>query len=226
MFVVALAILIGSMIILWVLSPETQFELFWLSTALLVVGLISAVSAVRLTNQWVRTPRPEEVLDEGLKGLGNNYILFHYWLPAHHVLVAPQGVFCITVCAQNGAFGVRGDRWYTRVGLLARLLQFFRQEQIGNPTRDATRSAVRVEFWIDRVIPDADVTVEPVVVFTAPGATFEAEAPTIPVLYADSQREPNLRDYVTGLSKDEGRSPGTTREQRRAIEAAALGSGE
>lgn len=224
-FVVALAVLIGSMVIFWTVPPEAQFDLFWLSTAMLAVGMVAAVTAVRLTNDWVRRPRPEEALNESLKGLGNNYSLYHFWMPARHVLVSPQGILCLTVRVQPGRFAVRGDRWRTQANPVARLGRLFRQEQIGNPTLDAQRDAARVQVWLDRIIPDSGVEVEPVVVFISPAATFEAEDPTVPVLYADSEREPNLRGYVTALGRDRERAR-VTREHRRALEAAVLGSAE
>ncbi len=220
MFLVALAVLIGSMVLFWTLPPQTQVQLFWLSTLLLLVGLVSAVSAVRLTNDWVRTPRPEDVLNEGLKGLGNNYALFHYYMPARHVLTAPQGIFCLEVRAQSGKFRVKGERWRARGGPLSWLVRFLRQEHIGDPTHSAQFNAARVQKWMNAIIPDSGVAVEPVVVFIHPGATFEAESPTVPVLYADSEREPNLRAYITALGRDKDRAP-LTRDNRRALEEAA-----
>lgn len=229
MFVVALLILIGSMAFFWVIPPDVQLEnqvlFFWLSTLLLLVGLIAAVSAVRLTNDWVRIPRPEEALNEGLKGLGNNYALYHYYMPARHVLIAPQGVFCLEVRGQAGDFAVQGDRWRARAGILARLVRLFRQEQIGNPARDAHFHVQRLQTWINEVIPDSGIVVEPIVTFTNPGANFEAESPGVPVFYADSKREPDLRSYIVALGREADRPP-LTREQRRLLDEAALAEGQ
>jgi hypothetical protein len=222
MFFVALGVLIGSLILYWTQPIEQQLELFGVSMVLLPVGLLAAMFSVRLTNDWVRTPRPEEVLTEGLKGLGNNYTLYHYWLPARHVLVAPHGVFCLTVRFQAGHFRVKGESWRAVSGPLARFVRLLRQENIGNPSRDGRWDAERVQRWLGQVIPASGVVAEPVVVFVNSEATFEAEAPTVPVVYADSKRKPSLRKYVRQLAQDRTR-PTLNKDQRRAVEEATVG---
>ncbi|MBN1286201.1 MAG: hypothetical protein JXB47_12455 [Anaerolineae bacterium] len=224
-FVVALVVLGSSFAITFIMTPEQQLEYYWLSFIILPVGLVAAIASVRLTNQWMRPPHPEEVLDEALKKLGNNYTLYHYYLPAHHVLVGARGVFTISTRFQTGSFTVKGGRWGAQGGCLARVVRFFRQEGVGAPTLDAQQDATRVQVWLDRVVPDSGVEVEPLVVFIAPGVEVEVEDPAVPVLYADSNREPNLFQYITEAVKDKER-PGLTKEQRGAVETATLQTGK
>ncbi len=218
-FFVALAVLVSSFVLYWFQPAEQQADMFWFSLIILPLGLVAAITSVRMTNQWIREPRPEEIITEGLKGLGSNYALYHYYLPSNHVVVAPHGIFSITVRFQSGEFRVQGDRWRADVGILARVVRFFRQEHIGKPARDAQREAVRTQVWLDEIVPDTEVLVEPLVVFIHPGATFEAEDPTVPVLYADYKRDPNLRRYIHQCAQEEDR-PVLTKAQRSAIEEA------
>src|SRR5690554_4101962 len=63
---------------------------------ILPVGLVTTLVSVRMTNLWIRRPRPEVVLQENLKGMGSKSVLYNYYhFPARHVLICPQGVFAI-----------------------------------------------------------------------------------------------------------------------------------
>src|SRR5215207_4056948 len=78
-----------------------------LPSLVVLLAFITTITSVRMTNMWVREPRPEVALREGLKGLSNKSVLYNYYhLPARHVLIAPQGVFVITTRFQEGRFTV------------------------------------------------------------------------------------------------------------------------
>lgn len=54
------------------------------------IGLVTTLLSVRLTNEWVRVPRPEEALVEGLAGINRRSVLFNYFPPANHILITPE----------------------------------------------------------------------------------------------------------------------------------------
>ncbi|NJL93399.1 MAG: hypothetical protein HC915_06545, partial [Anaerolineae bacterium] len=98
-------------------------------------GLV--VVAVRMTNLWVRQPHPWDALQDGLKGVSGDLVLYNFLLPAPHVLVAPSGIYAIETRFQDRPQQVSGDRWRPNRGLFT----FMRQEQIGNPSNDAQQAA-------------------------------------------------------------------------------------
>ncbi len=74
-------------------------------TAILPIAFITTIVSVRMTNLWVRQPRPEVVIREGLKGLSNKSVLYSYYhFPARHVLICPQGVFAMVTRFQDGRY--------------------------------------------------------------------------------------------------------------------------
>lgn len=223
LFFASFAVLIGAFIITnqQALNPSTatEFLSIWLPTLILPIGLIITLISVRMTNLWVRQPRPESVLREGLKGMSNRTVLYNYYhIPARHVLIAPQGVFAITTRFQEGHFTVKGDKWSSPRGALAAFLRFFRQEAIGNPSQDAERAADHVRKLLAPIAPD--IPVYPLVVFIDPRATFEAEDPIVPVLYAHPKMEPNLKEYMRQISA--ANYPTMTKAQIDAFESATL----
>jgi hypothetical protein len=166
----------------------------------LPIGFISTITSVKMTNTWLRRPRPEDALREGLKGMSKRSVLYNYYhFPARHVLITPQGVFAITVRYQEGSYIVEGDRWKTIGGALSRFMRFFRRDDIGNPIQEALRSAAHVKSLLEKVTPGIEV--QPLIVFTDPRAQLQIMNPTIPVLYVDGKKEPNLRDYMRQIGQ-------------------------
>lgn len=186
-----------------------------LSSLVLPIGLVSTLVSVRMTNLWVRQPRPENVIREGLKGLSNKSVLYNYFhMPARHVLICPQGVFAIITRFQDGNYSVQGNQWQTFGGALNSLLRFIRRDSIGNPTRDASEAAIYVKGLFQKA--SVEVEVQPLIVFTDPRVQLNIENPSIPVLYGDTKRKPNLKDYLRDVRKDNQTS--LTPEQIEAFE--------
>jgi hypothetical protein len=190
-----------------------------LPSLVVLLAFITTITSVRMTNMWVREPRPEVALREGLKGLSNKSVLYNYYhLPARHVLIAPQGVFVITTRFQEGRFTVNGDKWQTHKSALSRFMTAFRFDSIGNPNRDAERNAEHIKSILQSIAPD--VPVQPLIVFTDPRAQIEIINPTLPVLRAQDKIEPSLKEYMREAGKQNRKS--LTTEQIRAFEEATV----
>jgi len=168
----------------------------------LAVGFTTTMISVRMTNNWIRVPRPEDAIETGLKGLSNKNALFNYHhFPAKHVLVTNQGIFAIVTRFQDGKFSVKGDRWRTQRSPLSAIFSIFRMDGIGNPFLEAKQAAAYIRYLVEDYDPDLDI--QPLVVFTDPRAEVTIEDPELPVLFADPKREPNLKSYIRSLPKSE-----------------------
>ena len=181
----------------WTSNPSSSGS--QLSCFILPLLLLMTISSVRMANQWVREPRPVIVLDEALKGFGKKYTIFHHILPAPHVLIGPEGVFCLTTVWQERAYRVSGKRWYGDDGLLRKINGWMRQDLIGNPFTDATFSAQQLQRLLDKSFPGSGVEVQPLIVFINPRASVQIEDPLFPVLYADPKKKPSLRQYLRDI---------------------------
>lgn len=174
-----------------------------ISCLILPILLLMTLTSVRMANTWIREPRPITVLSDALKGLGKKYTIFHHVLPAPHVLVGPEGVFTLTTVWQERAYRVEGKRWRGDEGIVRKINGYLRQDLIGNPFQDALFQAQQVQKLVEKVAPDSEVEVQPLIVMINPKASFEAEDPIIPVLYADPKRKPSLRLYLRDLKPGE-----------------------
>jgi hypothetical protein len=178
----------------WTASPSSQTS--QITCLVLPLLLLMTLASVRLANVWVREPRPEAVLDDALKGLGRKHTIFHHVLPAPHVLIGPEGVFTLTAIWQERAYRVKGKRWYGDEGLFRKINGYMRQDLLGNPFQEALFHAQQIQKLIDKIAPDSEVKVQPVIVFINPKASFESEDPIIPIVYADPKKKPALRQYL------------------------------
>ena len=70
-------------------------EMFSLSILALLVGFLLSQVGIFFTNRWGRKPRPDEMLDQSLKGLDDRYSLYHYATPVSHLLIGPAGIWTL-----------------------------------------------------------------------------------------------------------------------------------
>lgn len=202
-------------------SPTSQSLIVGFVIPLLVLpaAYIVTMLSVRMANLWVRVPRPEVVIPEGLKGVSSKSVLYNYHhLPARHVLITPQGVFAMITRFQEGQFAVDGDKWMSRKTTLGRIFGVFRMDGIGNPTEDAQKAARHVKKLLEPIAPD--VPVQPVIVFIDQRAQVNVINSDVPVVFANTKRDPSLKDYIRGIGKESRSS--LTSEQIEAFEEATL----
>ncbi len=205
LFFISLVILIGGLIITNTNIGRDNTLLAFAPCLVLPIGLITTWASVRLTNQYVREPHPEDAIQAGLKGASHHSILYNYLFKANHVLVCPQGVFAITTRFQNGPYLIKGDQWINRKsrGPMGLFMTLMRQEQIGKPAQEAQTAAADLQSYVDDALPGEGVTVQPVLVFTSDKAQFEVEQSAIPVVLANPKKKPSLKALVRG-SKAKG----------------------
>jgi hypothetical protein len=200
-------------------AAPTNPLLFFAPLVVLPVALAATIFSVRMANLWLREPRPENVFDQNLKGLSSRSVLYHYLLPARHVLVTPHGVFAFAIRQQEGDFVINGSKWQKKGGALSKFLTFFRQDNVGRPDLDVQDEVARAQKFIDEIAPDSKVQVEPVIVFTSPLANLEIVESAIPIYNADPKQKPNLKTFIKEIKGRE--NPVTLNaEQIKALDEA------
>lgn len=137
---------------------------------------------IYLGHRYGRDPRPDQVLDEALKHVAQNSRLYHYLLPAPHVLLLPTGVIILHTKYQGGEITAEGDRW-TQKG--AGLRKYFGQEGLGNPTKEADRLVSAMANYIRKNAPKIEeVPIAPLIVFTTKNITsLDVKNSNIPAMH-------------------------------------------
>lgn len=154
------------------------------SVIALVSGFTLSQVGIYYSNRFGRSPRPDETLDSALKGLDNQYALYHYQSPVTHLLVGPSGIWILIPFSQKGKiiYNEEKGRW-KQVGGNA-YLKFFAQDSIGTPEKDITNSKNRLHKALAR-IPDFEVPeIRSALVFSNENAIVEADNAPVPTLHA------------------------------------------
>ncbi|MHB9033123.1 MAG: nuclease-related domain-containing protein [Anaerolineae bacterium] len=184
------------------------------SYAGLLVGMASAMVGAHFTSTYVREPRADQVFSHLLDGLDKRYALYCYYLPANIVVISHYGLTVLLAKAQKGEINYVNGRWQHKAGL-RKALQLIGEPGLGNPEKELNTEVEWVEGWVAKNLPEMEVPVQGVVVFTHPEAV--AHVKDAPVAAMPS---PDLPEYLkTGMK---GRTTLTTanqKELRRALDA-------
>lgn len=155
----------------------------WKIIAVILVGLGVVMYTIgnRQLSQATRDPLLIQQLVDALKGFDDRYHLYNHILPGDHVLVTPHGLFVLVLRGVDGRIRCFKDKWL-RGFSLSRLLRFFTEEPLGNPTKDAQRDLKKVSEYLEKHNTEADVDIQGLVVFVNPQARLEVTSASFPVL--------------------------------------------
>jgi hypothetical protein len=145
--------------------PDTERIIVYQLMALFAGWILSQIGTY-LAHRYLRKPRPDEILDEAVKKTVRNGRMYHYVLPAPHVLLTPHGVIVLAAKFQGGNISVSEDDKWKQTGVGLR--KYFGQEGLGNPTREAESMVQALAAYINKHAPTVDeVPMAALIVFTA-----------------------------------------------------------
>jgi len=177
---------LGALIVLGVgmYISFTRTDLFIYSIAALLVGFILTQIGMYMGNRFNRSPRPDEKLDAGLKGLQNEFVIYHYLTPASHLLVGPAGIWVLLPYHQRGQVTFRKNRWRNSGGgFLQGYMRIFGQESLGRPDIEMESDVNSVKKYLEKNLEGIQVPeINALMVFTSDDVTIDAEDAPIPAM--------------------------------------------
>lgn len=155
-----------------------QPTLLSLAFGLMLGGGLFSQLGTAVYNRFGRSPRIDEVLDDSLKGLGDNYTMFHYYLGANHALFTPAGVFALLPRDEKGEVRYESDQWILKLGKR----RFGRsQKPLKDLERNAARETKALKRTLTKKLPNcSEIPVNPLLVFIADEATLDLDGSPIP----------------------------------------------
>jgi hypothetical protein len=162
--------------------PE-QIALSW---GALLVGIVVSQVGMAMNNRWGRSPRPDEEISKALKGLTQDYTLYHYVTPAHHVLIGPAGVWVLAAYPQKGEITYENGRWrHKSAGRGFFLRKLFGQEGLGRPDLEIGSEIESLDKYLQKSLPDGESPpVQAALVFTSSEVHLDADKAPVPSLPA------------------------------------------
>lgn len=175
-----MGVLIAGLVLPFIFSENPNILLFQL---LAIPGgwLLSQVG-IYLTHRYFRDPRPDEVLDDALRKVAKEGRMYHYVLPAPHVLLTASGPIVFTLKYQVGNIRYADGKWKQSGMSLVRRL--FGQEGLGNPERDAQRDLQKLVGFLEKEVPELEeIPVGVMLVFTSKGVELDVVDSPIPAYH-------------------------------------------
>jgi hypothetical protein len=151
-------------------------QLFTYSIICLVLGFIMTQIGMYMGGRWGKSPRPDEKLDAGLKGLHSEFSIYHYSSPVSHLLVGPSGVWVLLPYHQRGKVSFEKNRWKMKGGgFLQNYMRIFGQENLGRPELDAENEVRTLQKFFAKKLDESDIPeVKPILVFTTDEVELDA----------------------------------------------------
>lgn len=174
-------------------------DLFAYALAALVIGFIMTQIGMYMGSRFGRSPRPDEKLDAALKGLQNDFSIYHYSTPVGHLLVGPAGVWVLLPYHQRGRMVYKKNRWQlSGGGFLQSYMRIFGQEGIGRPEVDAEHEIEIARKYFAKQMDEAEIPeINAMLVFTSDDV--EIEAADSPLLALKAKQ---IKDFFRQKAKE------------------------
>jgi len=195
--IAALLVLGGGMYMSF--SNPANSQLVTYSIVALVLGFILTQIGMYMGNRWGRSPRPDEKIDAGLKGLPGDYTIYHFATPASHLLVGPAGIWILLPYRQRGAVTYAKNRWRVgKGGFLQAYMSIFGQEGIGRPDLEAENEINALKKLFAKKLNEGEIPeMQAALVFMNDEVELQVEGAPLPAL-----KLKQLKDFVRQKAKE------------------------
>lgn len=169
----------------------TRSELFVYSLIALVLGFTLTQVGMYMGSKFGRSPRPDEKLDAGFKGLQNEFVMYHYTTPASHLLVGPAGVWVVMPYNQRGQVEFKKNRWrLSGGGFLQSYMRIFGQEGMGRPDYEIENEVKALKKYLVKHMDESEIPeINALMVFTNENVEVDAGDSPIPALKLKQVKE-------------------------------------
>ena len=173
------------------------------NTTLLMVltfgGLLVSQVGMYMSNKFGRSPRPDEKLDMGLKGLPNEFTIYHYSTPVSHLLIGPAGVWVLLPYHQAGEITFKKNRWRNSGGGFMRsYMRIFGQEGLGRPDIEVDSEVQTLKKYLSRKMDESEIPeINALMVFTDDNVQLDAEGAPVPAMLLKQ-----IKDFIRQKAKE------------------------
>jgi hypothetical protein len=195
----------------------TRTELFVYSLIALVLGFTLTQIGMYMGSKYGRSPRPDEKLDAGLKGLPNEFVMYHYTTPASHLLIGPAGIWIIKPYHQRGQVTYKKNRWQlSGGGFLQSYMRIFGQEGLGRPDFEIEGEIKSLKKYLLKHMDESEIPeINALMVFTNDQIEIDAEAQGAPI---PTMKLKQIKEFIRQKAKVKKLSTETINKLKSALE--------
>ena len=131
----SLALLIIGLVWSFTGANLTQYTIAYI---ILIPAYILVQISIYMANKWGRSPRPDEIIEQSLKGLNDLYTLYNYNTSVSHLLVGPAGMWIIKPYHQFGTITYNTEKFrYEQKGGANFIAKLFGQESLSSIEKES-----------------------------------------------------------------------------------------
>ena len=179
-------------------------ELFVYALFALLGGFVLTQIGMYMGNRWGRSPRPDEKMDAGLKGLPGDFTIYHFVTPASHLLVGPAGVWALLPYRQRGVVKYEKNRWRVgNGGFMQAYMSIFGQEGIGRPDLEAESEISSIQRFLTKKLNEGEVPeIKAALIFMNDEVELQVEDAPLPAM-----KIKQLKDFMRQKGKEKPLGP-------------------
>ena len=176
-----------------------QPELFTYALGALLGGFILTQIGMYMGNRYGRSPRPDEKIDAGLKGLPGDFTIYHFSTPVSHLLVGPAGVWALLPYRQHGVVKYLKNRWrVVNGGFMQTYMSIFGQEGLGRPDLEAESQISSIQKLFAKKLNESEIPeVNAVLIFMHDQVELQVADAPLPAL-----KLKQLKDFMRQKAKE------------------------
>ena len=127
---------------------NTDPEKTLIGWAILLPSYFLVQLSIYMANKWGKSPRPDEIVTQSLKGLNDDYTLYNFTTAVQHLLVGPQGIWVLNPYHQKGEISFDPQKSsYRQKGGAGFIGKFFGQEGLPKIAREAENLQKDIELY-------------------------------------------------------------------------------
>lgn len=153
--------------------------------------------SIFMANRWGKSPRPDEIVAQALKGLDDKFTLYIYTTDVPHLLTGPIGVWILNLYHQSGEISYNPDKHkYKQKGGPNLIARNFSQEGLPNITKNS--ASLKKEFiaYLKKNSIHYDENLEVINIFFSENAKIKTKGAPDIILKSDK-----LKEYVRKNTK-------------------------
>ena len=134
-------------------DPEKSF-IGWL---ILIPSYLLVQLSIYMSNKWGKSPRPDEIISQSLKGLNDDFTFYKFSTDVPHLLIGPQGIWILNAYLHKGEISYDKDKSkYIQRGGAGFIGKYFGQEKLPNISKDSQNLKNDLAAFFNNVGIDTD----------------------------------------------------------------------
>jgi hypothetical protein len=196
------------------LQGNNQVPNVTLLFTLTILGVIISQVGMYMGVRYGRSPRPDEKLDAGLKGLPNEFVIYHYKTPVPHLLIGPAGIWILKAYHQRGHLTFKKNRWQMSGGGFAQgYMRIFGQEGLGRPEYEIEGEVQSIQKYLKKQMGNSEIpSINAMLVFTNEAVEIDMEDAPVPAL-----KLKQIKDFFRQKAKEKKLSAQMLNELNSAL---------